>query len=222
MDLLARVIGTPTFPEDALERIRTSALQSLKWRSRCLPQVNKAFQRTLFGDHPYGHPQSGTLESLPGIQGDDLVAFHQRYYAAGNAVIALVGDVSREQAEAIAEQLSEALPRGDAAPELAGPSVSRSVSPNVDFPSGKTHILIGNQATWHGNPDHVPLYGQLHPRRRGLRVPLTQKVRKRKATFTGCPAFADGRRRPLSCNCRPPTTTPTRRWLSMGIVRTSS
>ena len=64
-----------TFPEDALERIRTSALQGLKMGKQVPgPQVNKAFQRTLFGDHPYGHPQSGTLESLPGEPAAQSVA----------------------------------------------------------------------------------------------------------------------------------------------------
>lgn len=192
VDLLARVIGTPTFPQDALERVRTSALQGLKMEKQVPgPQVNKAFQRTLFGDHPYGHPQSGTLESLPGIERDDLVAFHQRYYAAGNAVIALVGDVSREQAEAIAEQLSEALPRGDAAQELArAERLKERVTEHVDFPSNQTHILIGNQATWRGNPDHVPLYvGNYILGGGGFASLLTQKVREEKGYVYGVSSF---------------------------------
>jgi len=192
VDLLARVIGTPTFPQGALERIRTSALQGLKMEKQVPgPQVNKTFQRTLFGDHPYGHPQSGTLDSLPAIERADLVAFHQRYYAAGNAVIALVGDVSREQAEAIAEKLSDALPRGDAAPELArAERLKERVTEHVDFPSNQTHILIGNQATWRGNPDHVPLYvGNYILGGGGFASLLTQKVREEKGYVYGVSSF---------------------------------
>ena len=37
-------------------------------------------------------------------------------------------------------------------------SLKERVTEHVDFPSNQTHILIGNQATWRGNPDHVPLY----------------------------------------------------------------
>lgn len=188
VDLLARVIGTPTFPQEALDRVRTGAMQGLRMEKQVPgPQVEKAFQRTVFGGHPYGHPETGTLRSLPDIERADLQAFYEEYYAAGNAVIALVGDIDREQAETIAGRLSAALPRGGAAPELPrAERLDERVVRHLEFPSNQTHILIGNQATWRGNPDHVPLYvGNYILGGGGFASLLTQKVRQEKGFVYG-------------------------------------
>ena len=48
VDLLARVVGRPTFPQDALDRLRTRAMQGLKMEKQVPgPQVDKAFQRAV-------------------------------------------------------------------------------------------------------------------------------------------------------------------------------
>lgn len=158
--LLARVIGEPTFPAAALDRVRDQTLVRLT-RERQVPgpRASKAFDRTLFRGHPYGHPSTGTTATLPTITRDDLRAFHRTWYTAGNAVIALVGDLSRPQAEEIAATLSAALPAGPAAPALtrAEPLPERQVV-HLDFPSSQTVLLLGNQAIWRGHPDWVPLY----------------------------------------------------------------
>jgi len=111
--LFNQVIGSPSFPEDALDRLRTRAMQGLRMEQQVPgPQVSKAFMATVFADHPYGQPSEGTLESLPQIQRQQLVDFYDTYYAAGNTVIAMVGDLSRSEAEEIAAQSSAALPAG--------------------------------------------------------------------------------------------------------------
>ncbi len=40
----------------------------------------------------------GTPETIAGITRNDLVAFHQRYFAPNNAILAIVGDVTAEEA----------------------------------------------------------------------------------------------------------------------------
>jgi len=158
--LFNQVIGSPTFEQDTLARIRTQMMQGLRMETQVPgPQVNKAFQSTVFAGHPYGQPSDGTLNSLPAIARDQLQAFYRTYYAAGNTVIAMVGDLDRAQAEKIAGDISAALPEGQAAPQLerATPLAERQRQ-HITFPSAQTHILLGNQATWRGNPDHVALY----------------------------------------------------------------
>lgn len=190
--LLARVIGQPSFPTPVMDRIRTQMMQGLRMDQQVPgPQVQKAFQATVFGDHPYAHPASGTLETLPRIEQADLQRFYQRYYAAGNAVIALVGDISRAQAERIAGQLSAALPQGPAAPALARAQRLRErVVKHLDFPSSQTHILIGNQATWRGNPDHAALYvGNYILGGGGFASLLTREVREKRGFVYGISSY---------------------------------
>ncbi|HAB07981.1 MAG TPA: peptidase M16, partial [Alcanivorax sp.] len=82
-------------------------------------------------------------------------------------------------------------PRGDAAPELArAERLKERVTEHVDFPSNQTHILIGNQATWRGHPDHVPLYvGNYILGGGGFASLLTQKVREEKGYVYGVSSF---------------------------------
>ncbi len=56
--------------------------------------------------------RTATPESVAQITRDDLVAFYQARYAAKRAVVSIIGDVSRAEAEAIAQHLTEALPGG--------------------------------------------------------------------------------------------------------------
>ncbi|MGB2248667.1 MAG: M16 family metallopeptidase [Alcanivorax sediminis] len=188
LDLFGKVIGTASFPEEALARIRTQMMQGLRMEKQVPgPQVNKAFMATLYEGHPYGIASDGTLESLPAIQRKQLEQFYDTYYAAGNAVIAMVGAVSREQAEAIAAQISAALPAGEAAPTLARatPLQSRKRE-HITFPSAQTSILIGNQSTWRGNPDHVALYvGNMVLGGGGFASILTDEVRQKRGYVYG-------------------------------------
>ncbi|WP_164574422.1 insulinase family protein, partial [Pseudomonas viridiflava] len=70
--------------------------------------------KNIYGDHPYAHRTDGTEKSITAITAEQLKAFHAKAYAAGNAVIAMMGDASREEAEVIAAQVSASLPKGPA------------------------------------------------------------------------------------------------------------
>lgn len=192
IDLLTRVIGQPTFPQKALDRVRTQMMQGLRMQKQVPgPQVQKLFQQTLFGDHPYGHDENGTLESLPKIKRADLQHYYQTYYRAANTVIALVGDISTDQAHAIATQISKALPQGPAAAALPmAHRLSQPVLKHIDFASSQTHILIGNQATRRGDPDHAALFvGNYILGGGGFASLLTQQVREKKGYVYGISSY---------------------------------
>lgn len=188
LTLFKQVIASPTFEQDTLARIRTQMMQGLRMETQVPgPQVNKAFQSTVFAGHPYGQPSDGTLDSLPAIARDQLQDFYRTYYAAGNTVIAMVGDLDRAEAEQIAEGISAALPQGSAAPQLerATPLAERQRQ-HINFPSAQTHILLGNQATWRGNPDHVALYvGNQVLGGGGFASILTDEVRQKRGYVYG-------------------------------------
>ncbi|MGV8209112.1 insulinase family protein, partial [Pseudomonas aeruginosa] len=70
--------------------------------------------KRLYGEHPYAHYSDGDEKSIPPISREQLQALHKQAYAAGNVFIALVGDLSRLEAEAIAAEVYKALPQGKA------------------------------------------------------------------------------------------------------------
>ena len=125
------------------------------------PQVisNELLWKTLYGNHPYGHPVSGTLESVNKINLDEINAFYKKYYVASNAVIAIVGNVDKAQAKALANQLTKNLPRGTKPPGLVNPKKEpKKQTLKVQFDSTQTYYSLAQLGIERGNPDYVPLF----------------------------------------------------------------
>jgi zinc protease len=157
--LFNQVLGQPTFPEDALARIKNQLLAGFEYQKQNPGKLAslELFER-LYGSHPYGHPSEGTAESIPQISREQLQAFHAKAYSAGNAVIALVGDLSRAEAEALAAEVSAALPRGPALPPIGEPQKPEAGLSHIEFPSNQTHLMIAQLGIDRRDPDYAALY----------------------------------------------------------------
>lgn len=143
LKLFAEVVGKPTFPDDALERIKNQLLAGFEYEKQNPGQIaGKTLFNQLYGNHPYAHPSDGSAQSVPGITLAQLRAFHAKAYAAGNAVIALVGDLSRAEAESVAAHVSSALPKGPALAKPAQPTEPKPGLTHIDFPSKQTHLML--------------------------------------------------------------------------------
>ena len=158
LKLFAEVVGKPTFPADSLARIKNQLLAGFEFQKQNPGKLasNELFTR-LYGSHPYAHSSEGDAKSLPGLGIDQLRAFHKRAYAAGNAVIAIVGDLSRAEAEQVAAQVSTALPKGPGLPKLAQPAVPNAGVTHIDFPSKQTQIFIAQLGIDRQDPDFAAL-----------------------------------------------------------------
>lgn len=160
LEVFARIIGEPDFPEAALERERRRTLVGIEQSRQSARDVaQRVFYTHLFPSHPYGHMPAGDEDSVKRITRADLVAFHERYYTAANAVVSIVGDLERDQAERIAERIVGLLPEGKPAPPL--PPVEEreeGISVNEGFPSTQSHLLLGQPGMMRGDPDYFPLY----------------------------------------------------------------
>ncbi|BCN94217.1 peptidase M16 [Thiomicrorhabdus immobilis] len=115
--------------------------------------------KTLYGNHPYAHPTSGTLESVDKINLDNIKAFYKTHYVASNAVIAIVGNVDKTQAEKIAEQLTKNLPKGQILPGLVTPKpLTQAQSIKIEFDSTQTYYSLAQLGIERGNPDYAALF----------------------------------------------------------------
>ena len=70
----------------------------------------RALNQAVYGAHPYALQPSGDIASVATLTVQDLNNFYHTHYNARRAVVALMGDVTRIQAEAIAQQLTGELP----------------------------------------------------------------------------------------------------------------
>jgi len=161
LDVFARVLSNPSFPQDILEREKARLIGALKeadTKPEMIASVN--FHRLIYRAHPYALRSRGDVETVAKLTRDDLISFYRRHYEGRYAVIALVGDITRAEAEAIAERVTRALPHGNG-PEPTLPAVSpldAGVKRFIAHPASQAHILIGAPAIRRGDPDYFPLF----------------------------------------------------------------
>jgi zinc protease len=154
--LMHAALSTPTFPEAVLAREKTRTIESLKEAdTRPDAIAGKRFAQALYPHHPYGNV--ATQDSIARITRDDLVAFHKAYYVAKGAVVSIIGDVSRREAEAIAVQLTEALPAGEGVGVLPAITQPQRETIKMAHPAAQSHIHIGLPAIARTDPDYFAL-----------------------------------------------------------------
>jgi zinc protease len=154
--LLRAVLSAPTFPEAVLAREKTRTIEALKEAdTRPDAIAGKRFTAALYPGHPYGNV--ATQESVAKITRDDLAAFHKSHYLARGAVVSIIGDVSKSEAEAIAVQLTEALPAGEGASALPAVTLPQRETIKLPHPAAQSHIHIGLPAMTRTDPDYFAL-----------------------------------------------------------------
>ncbi|WMN17458.1 pitrilysin family protein [Pseudomonas piscis] len=156
LNLFAEVVGKPTFPADSLARIKNQLLAGFEYQKQNPGKLaSLELMQRLYGNHPYAHASEGNAKSVPDISLAQLQAFHAKAYTAGNGVIALVGDLSRSDAEAIAAQVSSALPKGPALAKIAQPSEPKASIGHIEFPSTQTNLLLAQLGIDRDDPDYA-------------------------------------------------------------------
>ncbi|MEJ2107136.1 MAG: pitrilysin family protein [Acidiferrobacteraceae bacterium] len=160
LETLRQLLMAPAFPAGGLERERGRMLVGFAQRAQSPDSVaNRAFFHALYGNHPYAHRTVGTPESVRGIKREDLENFYKRYYVGGNALLVMVGDLKKSEAQRIARTLVGSLPKGERAPKLPPvPDLKKAVTRDIVFPSTQTHVLVGAPGVYRGDPDYFPLY----------------------------------------------------------------
>lgn len=159
LDTLMLILQRPEFPLAVLNRERQRLIASIREAEADPATVaDKAFYRAVYGRHPYAHHAAGEPEQLARLTRADLQGFYRTHYSAPNAVISLIGDISRAEAEAIATRLSAGLPRGPAVAPLVVPAVPEASDARIAHPSTQSHVLVGTVGMARNDPDFFPLF----------------------------------------------------------------
>jgi zinc protease len=161
LGLLARILQRPTFPDAILQREKARVLAGLREAdTRPETLVDREFRRLIFGDHPYALRGAGEIGSVEKVGRADVQAFYRRHYTADNATVSIIGDVTREQAGAIANQLTAELPGAkQPLPPLAPVApLAQAKQAWIAHPATQAHIVIGQPGIRRNDPDYFPLW----------------------------------------------------------------
>lgn len=98
-DLLSDIAIRPTFVSGEVERVRKRTLSALEvLRQDPSYLADAVFSHIVFTGTPYSHPADGTADTVSRMTADNLKEFHSRHYRPSNSILAVVGDITADQA----------------------------------------------------------------------------------------------------------------------------
>jgi len=144
--LLRMALTAPRFDAEPVERIRAQIMVSLKRRSMDPNYVaGRVWGRAVYGDHPYGQPSEGTLETINKIETADLRAFVKNQFARNLLIVGVTGDITAAELAPLLDEVFGGLP------ERAEPATLPAAKLNL---SGETYVVEMNV------PQSAILFGQ--------------------------------------------------------------
>jgi len=158
MRMLSELAREPGFAPAEIERQRQQMLSGLQVSLEDPEYIaNSVFDRLVYGFHPYGMPTNGTPETLASLTRDDLVAFHRRYFAPNNAILAIVGDVTAEEAFATAKKVFGDWDKKDLSADkfIQPPDPTRRVVVVNKPDSVQTEVRVGHLGIPRTHPDYM-------------------------------------------------------------------
>jgi zinc protease len=183
LDVFVKVLQKPDFPQAVLDREKARIIAGLQ-ESATQPEsiASNAFMAALYGKHPYSLDESGEVETISKINREDLQAFYAKHYGAKGSVIAMMGDLTREQASRIADNISGNLPKASLPEAIASVTLpTQAIEQRIAHPASQSHILLGYPGIKRGDPDLFPLYvGNYILGGGGFVSRLTEEVREKR------------------------------------------
>jgi zinc protease len=160
IELAAEILIDPQFPEDAIVKEKERTIAEIT-SAMDRPQVvaGWAFNKLIYGRHPLGRPTHGYKETVAAISREDLLEFHERYFAPNNALISIVGDIT----------MGDVLPRLErhfASWNAKSIRQARHAKParqterrekRITMPAEQVNIYLGHLGIERTNPDYYAL-----------------------------------------------------------------
>lgn len=159
-DLLKLALTAPRFDTEPLERVRGQILLGIRQDEEDPGEIaNRAWMHTLFNDHPYGRPTTGTADTVRAIQADDLEDLRLRLFARQRLLIAVVGDIDAETLKRLLDDTFGGLPAEADIPEV--PEATPVQGPLVEVIERnipQSVIRFGHHGIKRNDPDFIPAF----------------------------------------------------------------
>ena len=159
IDLLTLVLHKPNFDKDILEREKKRYIASIS-QSETMPGsiASKAFNKALYGEHPYGLSSSGEVETIRKISKKDLNNFYKNNYFSNELSIVIVGDISRKEAEELGNKISSGFTQSKIASPIPLVKEVKGQDIRISHPAKQAHLYYGAPIIKRGDPDFLTLY----------------------------------------------------------------
>ncbi len=160
LSLIAELINHPSFPESEMERVRADMLTDIKSKKdNPIHELSDLFNSTLYQNHPYGRPTTGTDKSIRFIKREDLITWYKSLVVPSNLVLTVVGDVDKGKfLKKINILFGDLVPSTFQPPEiLSEPPLKSPREVHLERPGNQVHIMIGYLGTDLKSPDNAAM-----------------------------------------------------------------
>jgi predicted Zn-dependent peptidase len=146
MDLLAEMMRRPAFRPEEIESEANVVLEEINMNEDDPADVaHDQFARALWGSHALALPVLGTRESITGMSRETVLSYWSRRYRPPTTVLAIAGNVTHEQAVALAEEHFGSWEGDGEGHELEEPRIDATVQVRTKE-TEQAHLVIGGGA----------------------------------------------------------------------------
>jgi zinc protease len=196
--IFKEILLDPGFREEDFIRLKTNQLNYLE--KTLVGNMDEQFGKEIlnlmmYEGHPYGHHDSGTVESVRSLTLDDVKAFYQEFFKQGNISIGLAGGCPADFPTKVADDFS-ALPEGFT-PQLELPAqrmpngleivIADKQTPATNISMGFPHTITKSSEDFFALWLATSHFGE---HRQSLSL-LYQKIREERGQNYGDYAYAD-------------------------------
>jgi zinc protease len=163
--LVHEIVTAPNLANDDFNRIRNLRLERLKqMKDHAAALAERAFARTLYGSHPYGHLSLGSEDTLASMTVERTRAMHAALFTPHGSTLVVVGDRAEEDLLDAAAAMFEpwrapssplTLDRGAAL--VPPPAVNVRLGVIARPGSAQSELRIGHACAARSTPDYPAL-----------------------------------------------------------------
>ncbi len=159
IELLRLSLTQPSFAQQAVDRVRQQVLSGIRSNSKDPDKIaGNRFDALVYGDHPYGSDDSGTISSVTALTREDIMNAHAGAMAKDRVYIAAVGDIRSAEFGLLLDDLLGGLPdTGADMPEKAEFVWSGGVDV-VEFDTPQSVAVFGQPGIHRDDPDFFAAY----------------------------------------------------------------
>ena len=111
LELFMKVLRTPVFEQEDLDRYRADVLSELEQRNASTRDIeSREWSFLMYGDHPCTVPYRRTEQSVNSITREDMIDFHKKYFFPKNFIFAVSGDFKTKEILSKLDHMLEAWP----------------------------------------------------------------------------------------------------------------
>ena len=129
--------------------------QNMRVANNPAARLGQQMDAALFLNHPYGRPVIGWRQEIEQLDGAAALEFYRRFYTPNNAIVVVAGDVTPQDARALAEATYGKIPRvaeikPRIRPQEPVQEAARTVTladPRVTQPSMSRYYLVPSSTT---------------------------------------------------------------------------